>query len=100
MKFNEFDQTVIEMLQEDPAFAVEYIKGAFAGLDEQNGEVLFLLALRRLVEARGGVSKIAAETKLNRETLYRTLSARGNPTISTTKKIINASGIHFAELTG
>lgn len=99
MQFNEFDKTVIEMLQEDHAFAVEYMKEAFAGLDEENGEVLFLLALRRLVEARGGFSKIAAETKLNRETLYRTLSERGNPTISTTKKIINAAGIHFAELT-
>ncbi len=99
MKFNEHDQLVIEMLRDDRAFAVEYLKEALAQLDSPDGETLFLLALRRLVEARGGFTRIAIEAGLNRETLYRTLSERGNPTISTTKKILHAAGIKFSELT-
>ncbi|MEL4016597.1 helix-turn-helix domain-containing transcriptional regulator [Dryocola clanedunensis] len=100
MTFSDHDQFVIEMLRDDHSFAVEYLKEALAELDKEDGEALFLLALRRLVEARGGISKIARAANLNRETLYRTLSERGNPTISTTKKIFHAAGIHFSELTG
>lgn len=100
MKFSEFDQTVIDMLREDHAFAVDYLKEAFIGLDGEDGEAMFLIAMRRLVEARGGFTEIARATNLNRETLYRTLSERGNPTIKTTKKVLHAVGIHFSEIAG
>lgn len=99
MNFSDHDLTVIEMLRDDQAFAIEYLKQSFAELDEENGEVLFLFAIRHLVEARGGVAKIAREAGLNRETLYRTLSRFGNPTLSTTKKILHATGVSFAEIT-
>ncbi|EJF32731.1 putative addiction module antidote protein [Enterobacter sp. Ap-916] len=100
MKFSEFDQTVIDMLRDDRAFAVEYLKEAFIGLDGDDGEAVFLIAMRRLVEARGGFTEIARAANLNRETLYRTLSERGNPTIKTTKKVLHAVGIHFSEIAG
>jgi probable addiction module antidote protein len=39
---------------------------------------VFLLALRNVAEARG-MTKLAARSKLNRESLYKMLSKRGNP---------------------
>lgn len=98
MNFSEHDQTIIDMLREDEAFAVEYLRQSFAELDEEDGEILFLLAVRHLVEARGGVAKIASAANLNRETLYKTLSRLGNPTLSTTKKILHAAGVSFADI--
>lgn len=39
----------------------------------------FLLALRDVAEALGGMGWLAKHSELNRENLYRTLSIRGNP---------------------
>lgn len=53
-------------------------------------EVL-LASLRRIAELYG-LSKLARETKLNRESLYKSLSARGNPTVRTLSKVSAAMG--------
>ena len=42
----------------------------------------FLLALRDVVEAHGGVGQLAKVAKLNRESLYKLLSKDGNPRLS------------------
>lgn len=62
------------------------------------GEAEFLLGLRDVVEARGGVGELARIAKLNRESLYRLLSKKGNPRLSSLSSILNALGIelHFA----
>ena len=39
----------------------------------------FLLALRNVAEVQGGMSRLAQQSELNRENLYRTLSLKGNP---------------------
>jgi len=36
---------------------------------------------------------VAEKTHLSRETLYRTLSARGNPTIKTLTAVLKATGL-------
>ena len=62
------------------------------------GEAEFLLALRDVVEARGGIAELARTAHLNRESLYRLLSRKGNPTLSSLNTILSALGIelHFA----
>jgi len=42
-----------------------------------------------------GMSKIAAETGLGRESLYKALSPSGNPELSTVLKIVEALGLHL-----
>jgi len=59
--------------------------------DGENGALLS--ALRDIIDARGGVSELAQAKGLSRETLYRTLSAEGNPTLDTLSKVLE-----FAEL--
>ena len=51
--------------------------------DEEESQKLLLLALKNLTEAQGGIAKLAKKTGFGRESLYKTLSAKGNPKLST-----------------
>jgi probable addiction module antidote protein len=57
---------------------------------------LFTSALKHVAEARGGMAIIAKKTHLNRETLYRTLSKKGNPRLDTLTKILAAMGLQIS----
>ena len=67
-------------------------------MDEDGGEVAFLMALRHIVEARGGMTQLAEKTGLSRESLYRSLSPKGNPTLRTMKQVIHATGLKFSAI--
>ena len=41
---------------------------------------------------------IAEKAQLSRESLYRTLSANGNPTLKTLSAVIHATGLRFADI--
>ena len=84
------DEAVIRKLRDNPAFAVEYVQAALEDADEP--EVL-LMALRRIAEARGGVAKVAKAAGIERESLYRALSAHGNPRLSTLVAVTKAVGL-------
>jgi len=96
---NTHDDAVIEMLRDDPDMAVDYLRTAFDELDEEGGESAFLMALRHVVEAQGGMAAVAERAKVSRESLYRALSPKGNPTLRTMTAVIKATGIHFHDLT-
>ncbi len=72
--------------------AEEYLNAA---LEEDHPE-LFLLALRNVAEARGGVAQLAEKTKLNRESLYKMLSERGNPELRSLDALLHALGFRLA----
>jgi probable addiction module antidote protein len=75
----------------DARFAAGYLQSA---LDDGDLRVL-LLALRRIAEARGGMAKLAQATGLTREALYRTLSAAGNPRLTSLAAILGATGLRL-----
>jgi probable addiction module antidote protein len=54
------------------------------------------VALRTVVDAVGGMAALAERTGLSRETLYRTLSDRGNPRLDTLAAILHAFGLRLA----
>lgn len=83
------DEAVIRELRENPRFAVEYLKAA---LEEDGDPQVLLIALRRVVLARG-ISKIAKTAGVERESLYRALSKHGNPRLSTLAAVIKAVGL-------
>lgn len=93
------DDAVIEMLREDPTMAVDYLRTAFDELDEDGGETAFLIALRHVVESQGGMAAVAEKARVSRESLYRALSPKGNPTLRTMTAVIKATGVHFHDLT-
>lgn len=92
------DDAVIEMIRNDPEFAETYLHTAFEELDEEGGEAAFLMALRHVVEAKGGMAVVAERAGLSRESLYRALSPKGNPTLRTMKQVIHAAGLKFATI--
>src|ERR1017187_8408465 len=83
------DQVMRKKLREDDEFAVEYLRAALE--DTQEPKVL-LIALRRIAEARGGMARIAKAAGIERESLYRALSANGNPRLSTLVAVTKAMG--------
>jgi probable addiction module antidote protein len=67
-----------------------YLEAAFEDGDPQ----LIAAALGDVARARG-MSALAKETGLSRESLYRALSAEGHPEFSTVMKVLNAFGIRL-----
>ncbi len=74
----------------NPREAAEYLNACF-----EDSEEVFLLGLRDVVEARGGVGGLSLQTDLNRENLYRSLSRKGNPKLSSLSSILEAVGIQL-----
>lgn len=58
-------------------------------LEEGSSPEAFLLALRDVAEARG-MSQLARDTDLKRESLYTMLSERGNPVLRSVHAILDA----------
>ena len=57
---------------------------------EEDDPKLLMLALRNVADAKGGISVLAEQTGLNRESLYKTLSGNRNPGIATINTILHA----------
>jgi probable addiction module antidote protein len=76
----------------DAVFASEYLNAA----SEDEDPKTYLTAIRKVVDARCGMTALATQTEFSRETLYRTLSARGNPTLKTLTAVLRATGLKIA----
>ncbi|MFH1565527.1 MAG: addiction module antidote protein [bacterium] len=94
-KTRKFNDYLIKSLK-DPKEASAYLNVALEEYKKDNDAEAFLLALRDVAEARGGISKLAQKTKLNRQNLYRALSGKGNPQLITLGNILNGLGFHFS----
>ena len=68
------DEATIRELRKNPEFAAEYLRAALEDNDEPR---VLLIALRRVAEARGGITKVSKAAGIERESLYRALSVRG-----------------------
>ncbi len=66
--------------------AAGYLNAALAG-----GEIdVFLLALRDVIIAQGGLAPLAQKIHCSRSSLYKTLSQKGNPEFKNISKILRA----------
>ncbi|TFY93224.1 putative addiction module antidote protein [Pseudomonas nabeulensis] len=92
------EDSVLEMLRDDEAFALEYLSVALEEIDEPGGEDAFLVAVRRVAEARGGMLSLSQNTGLNRANLYRSLSVGGDPKLSTLLKVLQALGVGLSKV--
>lgn len=75
----------------NPKEAAAYLD---ACLEDENFHV-FLLALKDVAEARGGMTKLSKESSLNRQSLYRTLSKKGNPKMANVFSILASFGMEL-----
>jgi probable addiction module antidote protein len=83
------DEAIVRRLRSDPEFAAEYLK---ATLEDEDEPRVLLIALRHLAQARG-IAKVAKAAGIERESLYRALSAQGNPRLSTLVAVTKAIGL-------
>ena len=89
--YRDFQEIIWENMQ-DPQEAIAYLKAALADEDER----VFLLALRDVLEARGGsIADLAEDTHLNKQNLYRMLSVKGNPRFNSLKTVLNSIGFEI-----
>ena len=86
------EEATIQEFKKDPHEAAAYLSAVLEDGDQEE----VLLALRRITAAFGGVPKLAEQTDLNAKTLYRTLSARGNPEMKSLMAILKAMGMRLA----
>lgn len=75
----------------DPHEAAAYLNAAL----EEGDRKAFLLALRHVLEAKGSMSQFANRTKINRVSLYKMLSDKGNPEFESLMTVLNALGVQF-----
>ncbi len=95
-KSRKYQDWLIERLK-DHDEAVAYLNAALEESlkGDEESQHLFLLAVRNVAEAQGGVSKLAKKAHLGRESLYKTLSDKGNPKWHTLVSLIIALGLNL-----
>ena len=89
-------ERAVDELRADRKLAVQYLKAAMESLDNPDDRAASLLALRTVAEAYGGLGAVAAEAGISRESLYRTLSPKGNPTLKTLLAVLKAVGMKLS----
>ncbi len=87
-KIVRYQEELLKRLK-DPEHSIAYLNVALADDDPR----IFLIALRNVLEAQGGIAKCAKKAELNRESMYKTLSGDRDPYLSTVTKILHSIGI-------
>ncbi len=85
------ESSIVNDLQ-DPEFAAGYLEDVL----KKGNMDSFLLAIRNVALANGGMQKLAIRTQLGRESMYKALSEDGNPQFSTLQTILNKMGLRFS----
>lgn len=92
MRSRPHDEAMAEMYRDDPALALGVINDILADGDQAE----LLIVLRQMAQAFGGVQAVAEQAHLNPTQLYRTLSPKGNPALSSLSAILKAMGMRLA----
>lgn len=72
--------------------AIGYLNAAL----RQGDKEAFLLALKDVAEAWGGLSKLARTAHIPRVSLYRMLSKKGNPEMESLGNVLKALGFRLS----
>ena len=78
----------VEYLQSDEEIA-EYLTGAY----QDDDPAVFVAALGNVVRSKG-VARLAEETGLNRESLYKAFNGKAQPKWDTVHRLLHALGVH------
>ena len=91
MRLRSYREDLLKRLR-DPKYAAEYLGQLLAEKDS----AAFLIALKDVVEAGGGVSALAGRVGIKRPSLYKILSKEGNPTLATLQEILKPLGLRVS----
>src|ERR1700730_13966292 len=92
----DYREYLVERLR-DPKKALAYLNAALEDCKDgsQESQQVLLLAFKAVANAQGGMTEISKKASLNRESLYKALSKRGNPKLTTLTALANAMGFEF-----
>ena len=90
-----YEEWLINSLR-DKEEATTYLQTALEEYQKDNNTKALLLALRHVAEAQGGISILSRKTHLNRESLYKMLSSKGNPKLSTLGTLLKGLGFELS----
>ena len=90
MKLNDFDPLDYLQSEEDCRLAL------VAAYEEDPGDGSLIAATLGDIAKARGMSQLAKETGLSRESLYRSLSGKGRPEFATILKVSRALGFNMA----
>jgi probable addiction module antidote protein len=76
---------LLQWLRIQPERRAGYLNAAW-----MEGPETFLVALKNVVDAQGGVTRLAKKTGLHRVSLHTLLSAKGNPRLDNLSRILSA----------
>ena len=83
-----YDEAMAELYRENPQMALDALNACM-----KDGDMEMLLVTLRHIAKGKGVAELAEATGLQTNTLYRTLSSRGNPSLRTLLSICGALGV-------
>jgi len=93
ISYNEWE---IQTLQGDRELAIEVLRIAMESLDNPEERGGSLLSIRAVAEAYGGLGTVAVTAGISRESLYRALSPKGNPTLKTLVAVLKTLGLRLS----
>ena len=93
--YRKFKDYHIEQLR-DPEDAKIYLSVALEDYEINEDIDAFLLAVRDVAEAQGGISKLAKRLSLTDDGLNKVLSENGNPQLNTIREILHELGFKFS----
>lgn len=93
--YRKFKDYHIDQLR-DPEDAKTYLSVALEDYEKNEDIETFLLALKDIAEAQGGISKLAKRLSLTDDGLNKVLSENGNPQLNTIRKILYELGFKFS----
>ena len=84
-----YEDLILDELK-DLDFAAGYLTACL-----EEGENVFLLGIRNVAKAQGGMKALSDATNLNRESLYDMLSKSGNPLFSSVTTVLDKLGFEL-----
>ncbi|MCX5781404.1 MAG: putative addiction module antidote protein [Elusimicrobia bacterium] len=91
-KLRTYDEFELDYFKKHPKELKNYLETALEEYQKDGDEKAFLASLSVAARLHGGFGKLAKETGLNRENLYRALSKRSDPRFSTIMQVITYLG--------
>lgn len=80
------EDALVRELRDSPRLAAAYLQAAVEDSDEPQ---VLLIALRQIAVAHG-MREVAKRSRIERESLYRALSPKGNPRLSTVIAVLRS----------
>lgn len=85
-----YDDYIVKTMK-DPVEAAAYIEAVM----EMDDPAALLVALRHVAKAHG-MAEVARRADVGDKTLFKALSASGNPTLTTVHKVLAAVGLRLS----